>query len=111
MHGPQRKAMVAAYKERKVEAGIYALRCAGTDGAWVGRTADLSKIENRLRFSLAHDPALRASLKAAVAAHGTEAIRFEVLERLGEDDIPYSRDRFLRERQTHWQERLGAEAI
>lgn len=111
MQRDERKAAVAAYKERKTLAGIYALRCAATGGAWVGRAADVSTVENRVRFSLAHDSGLRASLKAALREHGAEAISFEVLERFGEDDIPYARDTFLRERQEHWREKLGAEAI
>ncbi len=64
-----------------------------------------------MRFSLAHGAGLRASLKAALRQHGAGAIAFEVLERFGEDDIPYAREKFLRERQEHWREKLGAEAI
>jgi hypothetical protein len=111
MRGTERKAAIAAYKERKVAAGIYALACAATGQRWVGRAPDLAKIENRIRFTLAHDAALRPSLKAAVGRHGADAIGFEVLESVGEDDLPYARDRFLKDRQEHWREKLGAEAI
>jgi hypothetical protein len=106
-----RKTAVAAYKERKVEAGIYALRCSATGGIWVGRAPDLSTIENRLRFALLHDANLRASLKAAVKQYGAEAIAFDVLESAGTQDLPYERGKFLRDRLEYWRERLGAEAI
>jgi len=111
MQGAERKAAITAYKERKTVAGVYALRCPAAGGIWVGRAADVATIENRLRFTLAHDAALRPSLKAAVRDHGADAVAFEVLERFGEDDIPYARDTFLRERQDHWRAQLGAEPI
>jgi hypothetical protein len=31
-----RKAAVAAYKERKIAAGIYAIRCVASDQVWIG---------------------------------------------------------------------------
>jgi len=107
----ERKAAVAAYKERKVAAGIYALRCAATGEIWVGRAPDLSTIENRLRFALANDASLRASLKAAVRAHGADAIAFEILERVDTDDLPYAREKFLKDRLDVWREKLGAEPV
>lgn len=111
MQGAERKAAIAAYKERKVAIGIYALACAATGQRWIGRAPDLAKIENRIRFSLAHDAALRPSLKAALKEHGPDAIDFEVLESVETDKLPYERDRFLKDRQEHWREKLGAEAI
>ncbi len=36
MDRSERKAAVSAYKERKPVAGVYAIRCATTDGQWVG---------------------------------------------------------------------------
>lgn len=104
-----RKAAIAAYKERKIEAGVYALRCAATGGSWIGRAADLSTIENRLRFALTHDANLRPSLKTAVKEHGAGAIAFEVLERIDTEELPYEREQFLRDRQDHWREKLAAE--
>jgi hypothetical protein len=111
MKSAERKAAVAAYKERKVAAGVYALTCAATGQRWVGRAADLAKIENRIRFALAHDAGLRPALRAAVKQYGAEGIDFRVLEAVETDDLPYERDQFLRDRQQHWREELGAEAI
>ena len=50
-----RKAAVAAYKERKAIPGIYAVRCAATGQAWVGQTPDLTTVRNRIWFSLRQD--------------------------------------------------------
>lgn len=111
MSRTDRKAAIAAYKERKVEAGIYALRCTATGGVWIGRAPDLSTIENRMRFALVHDANLRASLRSAAKAHGPEAISFEVLERVDTEELPYERDKFLRDRLDIWRQKLGAETI
>ena len=48
MRGEQRKAAIAAYKERKVVAGIYAVRCSATGQCWAGAAPDLSTVETRL---------------------------------------------------------------
>lgn len=111
MERTDRKAAIAAYKERKVAAGIYSLRCMATGQCWVGRAPDLSTIENRLRFALRHDANMRASLRVAVREHGVSSIGFEVLERFEEDDLPYERERFLRRRVDHWKAELGAETV
>jgi hypothetical protein len=38
-----RKAAIAAYKERKTVAGIYVIRCAASGGAWVGQAPNLAR--------------------------------------------------------------------
>lgn len=111
MHRTDRRAAIAAYKERKVAAGIFALRCAASGRCWIGRAPDLSTIENRLRFALVHDANLRASLRADVREFGVESIAFEVMESVDTEDLPYDRERFLRDRLDHWRARLGAEAM
>lgn len=47
-----RKAAVAAYKERKVEAGAYVVRFTASGQAWVGSAPDLATIGSRIWFSL-----------------------------------------------------------
>jgi hypothetical protein len=54
MKTEDRKAAVTAYKERKVESGIYAIRCAASGEVWVGSAPNLSTIQNRLWFTLRH---------------------------------------------------------
>jgi hypothetical protein len=52
MNREQRKAAVAAYRERKATAGIYGVVCHLSDQRWIGRAADLGTIQNRLWFTL-----------------------------------------------------------
>lgn len=111
MPQPDRKAAITAYKERKTACGIYALRCAPTGECWVGRAPDVAAIGNRLDFAFTHEAGLRASLKAALKRHGRAAITLEIVERVEADDVPYEQAVFLRDRQKHWRDRLGAEAI
>ena len=52
MEREQRKAAVAAYRERKAVAGIYAVVCRLSEQRWIGRALDLSTVQNRLWFTL-----------------------------------------------------------
>ena len=47
-----KKAARAAWKERKVVAGIYSVRCLTTGQVWLGATPDLATVEGRLWFDL-----------------------------------------------------------
>lgn len=111
MQTEERKAAIAAYKERKTVAGIYLLRCEPSGQSWIGRATDLASIENRLRFTLRHRSHTHRGLQAAWDAHGPDAFRLEELERLEEESLAYIRDRVLKERLGHWQEKLGQEKL
>jgi hypothetical protein len=111
MNEQDRKAAVAAYKERKVAAGIYTIRCIPTSQRWVGRAANLDTIQNRLRFTLQHGIHQNRSLQAAWREHGPDCFIFEVLERLDGAAIAYNRDGALRDRMAHWRAELEATAI
>ena len=111
MKNADRKAAVAAYKERKAIAGIYALFCRPTAQRWIGRAPDLSTVENRLWFTLRQHANPHRSLQAAWDAHGPEAFAVEELERLVEEEDVYLRDSLLKERQEFWRIRLGSEKI
>jgi len=115
MKGQDRKAALAAYKERKTIAGIYAVRCLPSGECWVGGAPDLTTIQNRLWFTLRQGASLQRSLQAAWQTHGAEAFAFEAVERFAEDkdesDLAYVRDRRLKERVVHWVETLGATAL
>ena len=110
MKGAERKAALAAYKEMKSPAGVYAVRCTASGQAWVGKSLDVSKIQNRLWFALrlGGDPNL--GLRAAWQAHGAEAFTFEAVEILA-DDLGPARDRVMKERLAYWRETLGAEVL
>lgn len=111
MQREERKAAIAAYKERKVEAGIYGVRCTPTGQQWVGSTPNLGTIWNRLAFTLRQGSNTHRSLQAAWSAHGAGAFGFEILERIEAEELAYLRDRVLRERLAHWAGTLGAQAI
>jgi hypothetical protein len=111
MQGPDRRAAVAAYKEKKTRAGIYALRCAASGAVWVGRTLTLDSVQNRHWFTLRFGNAPQASLQAAWTAHGPDSFRFEVLEELPEEELAYLRDALLKARLAHWRAALGAQVL
>lgn len=102
---------MAAYKERKVFAGIYALRCAATGETWVGAALDLGSIRNRVWFALRQRNHHRPTVQAAWDAYGAAGLSFEEVERLPLDDADYVRDVALKERLAHWRSRLKGEAI
>lgn len=106
-----RRAAIAAYKERISVAGIYALRCARTGETWVGETLDIDKIWNRLAFSLRSGSHPRRALQAAWTAHGAAGFAFEALERMPEAPSAYVRDATLKERRDVWREKLGAAPV
>ena len=107
-----RKAAIAAYKERKSVGGIYALRCATSGEVWVGYAADMEKIRNRLDFTLKAGATPHRSLREACRAHGAASIAFEVLELAAEEEEPgFARDSWRKARLAHWREELGAVGI
>ena len=105
-----RKAAVTAWKERKVEAGIFAFHAPGGQ-VWVGATPTLGAAENRLRFTLRTGSCRVSSLARAWAEAGGEGFRFEVLDELDPELVPMARKRLLQERLSHWQDRLKADAL
>ncbi|MBN9467468.1 MAG: GIY-YIG nuclease family protein [Bosea sp.] len=106
-----RKAAVAAYKERKVVAGIYLVRCGATGACWAGQAPDLSTIKNRVWFTLRHGSHRQRSLQAAWNAHGEGAFSFEEIERLDEKALEAGRERVMKARLAHWCAELGADGL
>ena len=109
MQTTDRRAATAAYKERKVRAGIYAIRCPATGQAWVGEAPNLGGIANRIWFSLRHGGHRNRAMQAAFQAHGADGLGLEVLETLAEEEDAYLRGRQLSERRAYWQAHLGAD--
>ena len=109
--GTNRKAAVAAYKERKTAAGIYAIRCSSTGEVWVGRSQHIDTHRNGLWFSLRLGSYPNPALLAAWRASGEAAFSFEVLERLADEAEPYMRQALLKERLAHWRGALGAALV
>jgi hypothetical protein len=111
MKTEDRKAAIAAYKERKAAPGVFAVRCPATGEVWVGHAPDLATIRNRIWFALDHGSHRTASLQAAWNAHGADGLGFEELERIEADQPAYARDKALKERTAAWREELAAAAI
>ncbi|WP_406854659.1 GIY-YIG nuclease family protein [Alsobacter sp. KACC 23698] len=111
MRTEDRKLAVNAYKKREVEGGIYAVRCVASGEVWVGGAPDLSKIQNRLWFTLRQGTNTHRSLQSTWNAHGAEAFSFEIIERLDAEEIGYVRDRSMRDRVVKWAEQLRAVRI
>jgi len=110
MESARRKAATAAYRETKRQGGIYAVRCAATGEARVGRSGDLAAQRNSLDFQLRHGPN-NAAMRAAWAAHGAESFSFEALEAAPDALTPAGRADFLKRRALHWREVLRAAPI
>ncbi len=108
MNTDDRKAAIAAYKERKAVAGIYALRCAASGQVWVGHAADLDSVGNRLWFTLRTGTDPHRDLQQAWTTHGADSFSLETLERLKEEELPYVRKTLVKQRLAHWRERLNA---
>jgi hypothetical protein len=111
MTSDNRREAVAAYKERKVEAGIYAVCCVITGERWIGKAPDLATIQNRLWFTLRQGNNPHRSLQEAWTLHGPDAFTFEVVERVAEEVLQFGRDRALKRRLDHWAAILGGVAI
>ena len=111
MDRSERKAAVSAHKERKAVAGVYAIRCAATEEQWIGTAADLSTIWTRRSFALRQGVETNRALQSAWNIHGPENFAFRILEEIDLDELPYGRERALKERIAYWRDALGAAAI
>ena len=111
MKSDDKKAAIAAYKERKTVAGIFVIRCGGSGQTWVGQTPNLDTVQNRIWFSLRMGSHAHRDLQSAWATHGGDAFTFEAVERLKDEELTYVRDTLLKERAAHWRSTLNGSAI
>lgn len=102
---------MAAYKERKAIAGIYALHCPATGQRWVGRALDLNTIQNRVWFTLRQGGFPHRDVQAAWNDCGAAGFVFEEIERLKDEPLALIRDDLLRNRLDHWCRALGGRPI
>jgi len=106
-----RKAAIAAYKERKTVAAIFVIRSEASAQQWVGAAPNLETIQNRIWFTLRQGSHTCRGLQAAWTAQGPDNLSFAECERLEEEATPYIRDALLKERMRYWRAQLGAEAV
>jgi hypothetical protein len=96
------------FKEQKVLAGAYAVRCAATEKVWVGTSRNLDATKNRCWFMLRNGSHQEKSLQAEWNARGEQVFEYEVLEALGDDVHPLNVTALLKEMKSAWVARLSA---
>jgi len=106
-----KKAAIAAYKDRKPAFGVFAVICNATGEAWVGTSRHVDTQQNGLWFTLRLGGCRHAALQTAWREHGEAAFRFEELDRLRENYPDIGRMDELKRRAALWRERLRALAI
>ena len=106
-----RKAAIAAYKERKVIGGVYAVRCTATGEVWVGGWSNLATIQNRIWFTLRQGGHPNPDLQTCWQQNGAAHFRFDILEQIDAEASAYVRDAVLKERTAHWRSSLGARSM
>jgi hypothetical protein len=111
MDRQDRKAAIAAYKERKPAHGVYAVICNATGEAWVGSSRHVDTQQNGLWFALRLGTSRHPTLQAAWTEHGEGEFRFEELERLRDDFPDIGRADELKKRQALWLSRLRGSAL
>ena len=107
MNPADKRAAIAAYKERKQSAGVFAIRCAATGQVWVGSAPNIDTIRNRIWFSLRQRGTTLPQVQAAWDAHGEDGLTFEVLQRIDEE-AAHIRRSLLKARTDYWREQLSA---
>lgn len=106
-----RKAAIAAFKDRKVEAGIFAIRCTASGAIWLGQAPDIATVKTRHWFSLRLGSHSNRALQAAWHAAGEADMLFEVIELLPDEDDAIARASQLRDALRRWRNQLDAPAV
>jgi hypothetical protein len=109
----QRRMLRDEHRQRERQAAVYILGVDGSDVALLGTTRDLAGLRNRIAFARATGSAgaLDLRLRAAVARHGVDAVRLEVLDTItieaSRTDAEAAAD--LAALETLWREQLRAD--
>lgn len=111
MKAIDRKAAIAAYKEKKVPAGVFSFRDNSDGRRWVGSSPNLGQIENRIRSELKLGSHRNAALQGAWDAHGGDAFSFEVLEVIDAETEAYLLTAALRDCLARWLAEHDAERL
>ena len=109
MNKQSRREALRQYKERKLSAGVFAVRCTASGQAWVGMANDLDQKQNRIWFGLRTGAFANREMQAAWNAHGEAAFAYEPLEVV--DTEGASRmgvDMLLKDAEAIWRDKLGA---
>ncbi len=105
-----RKQLIRDYKARKTPRGVFAVRST-TGLVWVGASTNLDGAKNGLWFILDSGNYKDHALQQEWNELGSDAFRFEVVEKL-EDEVSELRMRdVLAARKQEWVKKLAATAI
>jgi hypothetical protein len=106
-----RRAARAAYKERPLAWGVFAVRCTADDRLWIGSSRHLDTQQNGLWFALRMGSCMNKALQSAWAQAGENAFAFEVLYQMPSDTPGFRRVDLLKQQTGAWREALAAPAI
>jgi hypothetical protein len=106
-----RKAAIAAFRERKPVSGIYAVRCLPAGQVWLGQAKDMTSVQNRHWFALRVGSHTNRVMQTAWASHGEASFSLDVLEILADEDNSIALASQLRDALKRWRTELGADAV
>lgn len=102
-----RSDQIRAYKETPLEAGVYRIRCAANDKAFLGSAMNLRGPLNRHRFLLSTGIHPIHAMQEDWARYGADAFSFEVVARVQPKDDPgFDLDRALAALEEEWIRRV-----
>lgn len=107
----ERKAAIRDYKLRKVDRGVFSVRCIPNDRIWVGSSLNLHGAKNALWFILTGGNHMNRSLQGEWNSHGAEAFDYNVVEKVGEDISDLRVGDVLKALKDQWIARLGAHPL
>jgi len=87
-----KKDIQAAYRERKVVGGIYAIKNAVNGKIFLAGTTDMNGMKNRFAFSRQTGGCFNLKLKKDWDEFGKEAFTFEVLEELDQNELQTAKE-------------------
>lgn len=102
-----RQAAIDAYKERKADWAIVAVRI-GTS-TWLKAVADPAAFERRMSFTLRTGSALTPDMAAAFRDAGQFSL--DILERLDPELSDMARETRIKDRLAHWSTEIGGRAL
>jgi hypothetical protein len=110
MDNARKKEIAREYRERPLQAGVFAVVCRQTGQRWISSTRNLDKQQNSVWFQLRMGNHMNKPLQAAWNVHGEAGFAYEIVEEV-KDDNALLIDTLLKERDAHWRKELGAEKL
>ena len=74
MDKTSRRQAIRDFKEKKVQPGVFAIRCTPSGETWVGAAQNLESQQTRYWFGLRNGGHINRAMQAAWTAHGETAV-------------------------------------